>query len=105
MPPTLPSSLPLTIFTLTSFLQCRPHTGLILNSAYHPYTPAAPSQCDSNVALTTHYASTPPPLTILTLPRHPQVKAPNPETYLCAHTSLSLFFSATYHPYASVLDP
>ncbi|MBW0494910.1 hypothetical protein O181_034625 [Austropuccinia psidii MF-1] len=39
-----PSHPPLTILTLTSCLQCLPHTSIILNA------PAAPSQCDSNAS-------------------------------------------------------
>ncbi|MBW0592129.1 hypothetical protein O181_131844 [Austropuccinia psidii MF-1] len=33
---------------LLTCLLCFPHTGLILNAAYRPYAPAAPSTCDSN---------------------------------------------------------
>ncbi|MBW0474487.1 hypothetical protein O181_014202 [Austropuccinia psidii MF-1] len=77
-------------------LRFRPHTGLILNSAYHPYVPAVPSRCDSDAtpisALTTPYASTPLPLTILTLPWRPQDKPSMPAPHLRT-------------PTASVLDP
>ncbi|MBW0527886.1 hypothetical protein O181_067601 [Austropuccinia psidii MF-1] len=44
---------------LPSDLLTLPPTGLILNSAHHPYTNAAPSRCDSNAALTTPYTSAP----------------------------------------------
>ncbi|MBW0556958.1 hypothetical protein O181_096673 [Austropuccinia psidii MF-1] len=55
MPLTLPSPLPNPFCCLPSLRSCcalqkclqrHPHTGVILNAAYHPYTPAAPSQCD-----------------------------------------------------------
>ncbi|MBW0571527.1 hypothetical protein O181_111242 [Austropuccinia psidii MF-1] len=62
MPLTLPSPLfmpPLSHLpslssccALPTCLQCCSHTGPILNATYHPYTPAAPSRCDSNAALT-----------------------------------------------------
>ncbi|MBW0464526.1 hypothetical protein O181_004241 [Austropuccinia psidii MF-1] len=50
---------------LPTFLQHCPHTGLILNTAYHPYAPPFP-QVETKMsppisALTTPYASTPPP--------------------------------------------
>ncbi|MBW0542044.1 hypothetical protein O181_081759 [Austropuccinia psidii MF-1] len=48
----MPQMLPSDLLTL-------PPTGLILNSAYHPYTTAAPSRFDSNAALTPPYTSTP----------------------------------------------
>ncbi|MBW0471013.1 hypothetical protein O181_010728 [Austropuccinia psidii MF-1] len=50
------------------------NTGLILNSAYHPYAPAAPSICDSN--------ATP---------------------HLLPHHSLCLCTPAAYNPYAPVV--
>ncbi|MBW0485503.1 hypothetical protein O181_025218 [Austropuccinia psidii MF-1] len=48
----------------TCLRQC-PHTGLILNAAYDPYSPAEPSRLDydssPHLLLTTPYASAPPP--------------------------------------------
>ncbi|MBW0553293.1 hypothetical protein O181_093008 [Austropuccinia psidii MF-1] len=52
-----------TLCSLHALLTCpqfHPHTSLIVNTAYHPYAPAAPSRCDSDAALTTPYAPAPP---------------------------------------------
>ncbi|MBW0529130.1 hypothetical protein O181_068845 [Austropuccinia psidii MF-1] len=109
MPPTLPSPLlkppPLcpspslcSHSSLPICIRFHPHTGLILNAAYHPYNPAAPSRCDSNATLTTPYASAPLPL-----PRHPQDMPAMAAPHLCTHPCL--IFSTTYPPYSPLLDP
>ncbi|MBW0478593.1 hypothetical protein O181_018308 [Austropuccinia psidii MF-1] len=61
-----------------------------------------PSLCSCS-ALTTPYASTPPPLIILTLWRCPQDDPLTLAHHLHAHPFL--IFSAAYHPYAFILDP
>ncbi|MBW0475969.1 hypothetical protein O181_015684 [Austropuccinia psidii MF-1] len=48
---------------LQTCLQRGPHTGLILNTSYHPYAPAFPSRYASNTAITPPYASAPHSLT------------------------------------------
>ncbi|MBW0471635.1 hypothetical protein O181_011350 [Austropuccinia psidii MF-1] len=57
---------------LPTCLQRHPHTGLILNTTYDPYAPAAPSRGDYDAAppistLTTPYASALPPYLLLRL--------------------------------------
>ncbi|MBW0551605.1 hypothetical protein O181_091320 [Austropuccinia psidii MF-1] len=93
---------------LPTCLRCCPHTGLILNTAYHPYAPAAPSGCDSNVtpisALTTTYASAPLPLTILMLPWHPQDMPPMPPSTPLRPAPTHVILPAGYHPCPHVLD-
>ncbi|MBW0500966.1 hypothetical protein O181_040681 [Austropuccinia psidii MF-1] len=73
--------------------------------------PALPSDCDSITALITPYASTPPPLTILTLLQSPQdiplappstlLEPPPPSSSSLPLTMLTLvlILSANYHPY------
>ncbi|MBW0500344.1 hypothetical protein O181_040059 [Austropuccinia psidii MF-1] len=55
--------------------------------------------------LTTPYASTPPPLTILTLQQSPQDMPPTlPSTPLTPPPTHPIL-PAAYHPYTKVLDP
>ncbi|MBW0539014.1 hypothetical protein O181_078729 [Austropuccinia psidii MF-1] len=54
--------------------------------------------------LTHPYASEPPPLTMLTLPHHPQDIPPTPAPHLRAHPSLRFRTPAAYHPYTPILD-
>ncbi|MBW0540550.1 hypothetical protein O181_080265 [Austropuccinia psidii MF-1] len=128
--PTLPSPLltlphPCLIFSLAyNPYSCGVHSRHASNAAYHPYACMVSSQNASDAsyhpyarsplptpltiltlappisALTTPYASAPPP-PILTLLRRPQDIPPTPpSTPLTPNT-----ISATYHPYAQVLDP
>ncbi|MBW0479130.1 hypothetical protein O181_018845 [Austropuccinia psidii MF-1] len=51
-------------------LPCHPHNSLRFRppASCNPYAPAEPSRYASDTTLNPPYASTPPPLTILTLP-------------------------------------
>ncbi|MBW0554719.1 hypothetical protein O181_094434, partial [Austropuccinia psidii MF-1] len=66
----------------------------------HANAPAPPSRCDSNTALNTPYASTPPLLTVLMLPWCPQDIPPMPLSTLLMPRPTRLMLSAAYHAYA-----